>query len=407
MPLSSQIDALVQQLNHPALPGIELSLDRMHALMTALGNPQEKLPPVIHVAGTNGKGSTIAFLRAMLEADGKRVHAYISPPLRRFNERIVLAGKDIDDAALLPLLQRVVTGMHEHPVTQFEAITAVAFLAFSETPGDVLLLEVGMGGRLDATNLITQPLATVITPIGLDHQEFLGPTLAAIAAEKAGIMKPGVPCISAPQEPEAWSVLQQKAAQFGAPLTVVHEPVSTHLGLEGAHQPWNAALAVETLRQVMPISERSVQKGLAQAHWPARLQHLQEGPLVEAWGEKGAVYLDGAHNAHAAAAIASWAKEQPQPILMIAGLMARKDATAFFSPFAGVLDALVCIGMPHQTDAQTALFLADAARQAGLEQVEVADDAYAALDRLQRYKAATVVIAGSLFLAGELLKTHE
>lgn len=398
MHVNPSLAAMLQRLNNPSLPGIDLSLDRVKQLLAALGNPQLALPPTIHVAGTNGKGSTIAFMRAMLQAQGKRVHVYSSPHLVHFNERIVLAGATIGDDALLAVLQEIEAAAHDIPVTFFEATTAAAFLAFSRTPADYLLLEVGMGGRFDATNVIT-PIASVITPVALDHQEFLGPDIASIAAEKAGIIKHAVPVITGAQTPEAMKVIQRVAAANMAPLIVADVPDCIQPALAGAHQRANAALAIATLQAVADISDSAIAEGLAQAHWPARLQRLTRGAFAPCW-------LDGGHNAHAAEAIAAWAETQPKPLWMVCGLMARKDATAFFRPLHGVVDHVITVPIPGADDAQDAGILAQTAADLGIS-AEAASGLDTALEQVKRGKPATVLIAGSLYLAGELLKTHE
>ncbi|PZP84197.1 MAG: bifunctional folylpolyglutamate synthase/dihydrofolate synthase [Azospirillum brasilense] len=406
MHVNPAIAALLAQLNNPSLPGIELSLGRMQALMAALGNPQLHLPPTVHVAGTNGKGSTIAFLRAMLEASGKRVHVYTSPHLVHFNERIRLAGNEISDAQLLPHLQRVASMAATHPVTFFEATTAAAFLAFAENPADVLLLEVGMGGRLDATNLVPQPVASVITPVAMDHQEFLGSTLAAIAAEKAGIIKQAVPVFSAVQQPAAAEVIAQAANALDAPLQVVPAEPCIQPGLAGEHQKQNAALAIAVAQQVFALDDDAIRQGLAQAHWPARLQKLRHGPLVAAWQGHGDVWLDGGHNAHAATMLADWATRQPAPVLMVLGLMARKDAAAFLKPLRGAVQEIACIAIPGDEACHAPQALAETATALGFTAV-AHGSASDAVQAWKRYKAATVLIAGSLYLAGEILKTHD
>lgn len=406
MHVNPSIAAQLAQLNNPSLPGIELSLGRMQALMKVLGDPQRHLPPTVHVAGTNGKGSTIAFLRAMLEASGKRVHVYTSPHLVRFNERIRLSGEEISDAQLLPYLQRVAAMATTHPVTFFEATTAAAFLAFAETPADVLLLEVGMGGRLDATNLVPQPVATVLTPIAMDHQEFLGNTLAAIAAEKAGIIKQAVPVFSAEQQQTAADVIERVARELSAPLQVVLPQPCIQPGLVGEHQKGNAALAIAVAQQVFALDDDAIRQGLANARWPARLQKLRHGPLVATWQSHGEVWLDGGHNAHAATILADWVKRQPAPVLMLLGLMARKDAAAFLKPLRGTVQEIGCIAIPGDEACHTPQILAETATALGFSAVAYGSTSEA-LQAWKRYKAATVLIAGSLYLAGEILKTHD
>ncbi len=404
--VNERIDALLTGLNNPALPHIDLSLARMERLLAALGNPQKRLPPTIHVAGTNGKGSTIAYLRAIYEAAGYKVHVYTSPHLVRFNERIVLAGEEIDDAALAHYLQRVAdTAVRECAVTYFEATTAAAMLVFAERPADILLLEVGLGGRLDATNCAENIVASVITPIGIDHKDFLGDTVDKIAAEKAGILRPGVPCISAPQLPEVMEVLLEKADEVGARL---YETPADWDGpspaLIGAHQRRNAALAAEVvtlLAERFSVNKAQLAAGIDAARWPARLQRLVYGPLVDGWGPRGAVMLDGGHNAHAAAALADWVRAQPQPVAMVIGLMQRKEAPEFLAPLVAVATRIVFIPIPGTPDAY-----APEALQALVPQAGVAASAQEALAQLADVGNATLLVAGSLYLAGEILKNH-
>lgn len=424
MHLNPRIAALLNGLNNPSLPGIDLSLERMAQLLATLENPQEKLPPVIHIAGTNGKGSTLAFLRAIYQAAGYRVHAYTSPHLVRFNERIVLAGEEITDEALEPVLARINDAAHRVPVTFFEATTAAAFLAFAEHKADMVLLETGLGGRLDATNMVERPVMTIITPIGLDHMEFLGPTLEQIAAEKAGIIKEGVPCIVGAQPEAVRKVIARAAYKQKAPLLV--RGVGWEYGVQGdalhvtqgligwslplpslpgAHQLHNAALASVAVRncEALAVTEEALQAGIRWAKWSGRLQHLMSGPLVEAWGKRGDVYLDGGHNAHAATALARWIVAQPQPVTMLCGMMARKDAAAFFAPLTGKLASVITVAIPGN-DSYAPAALAEAARAAGIANARAGslDDA----SSLRGAADGTLLIAGSLFLVGELLKNH-
>lgn len=416
------IAALLQSLNHPSLPGIDLSLERMWLLLKALGDPQKKLPPVIHLAGTNGKGSTQAFLRAMYEAAGCRVHAYASPHLVRFNERIVIAGAEISDDYLLDVLERVSAAAQTIPVTFFEATTAAAFLAFAEHSADVVLLETGMGGRLDATNVVEQPIATILTPIGYDHMEFLGETLGEIASEKAGILKRGAPCFVGEQPAEAREVIKRVARRMDCPLMlhgrdwsyeVVGEELRVHVGarvltlpkpaLPGAHQYHNAALATVVAVSQLPIKEEVLTKGITHAVWPARLQRLTHGLLVDAWGARGAVYLDGGHNAHAAAVLAEWMKGQGAPITLILGMMARKDARAFLEPLVPYLAA--CITVPVQGgECYAPEALAAVARELGVANVTATNQLSDAVLAVTSSPPGTLLIAGSLFLAGEMLQ---
>ncbi|OYW13568.1 MAG: hypothetical protein B7X02_01925 [Rhodospirillales bacterium 12-54-5] len=419
-------DAILARLTALHPKRIDLSLDRVHRLLAALGNPERRLPPVVHVAGTNGKGSTIAYMRAMYEAAGYRVHAYTSPHLVRFNERMVLAGEIISNDTLALYLERILTVSKETHATVFEAETAVAFLAFSEHSADVLLLETGLGGRLDATNVVPQPLCSVITPIGIDHAEFLGDTLAKIASEKAGIIKPNVPCISANQPAEVAAVLSDRAHACNVPFSLGGIDWTFSLKdhafllrdgqseiafplphLPGGHQIANAALATMVVRhcaEQLPIDDAAIARGIDQAKWSARLQKLSYGPLVEQWA--GDVYLDGGHNAHAAAAIAGWMAQQSTPVVMICAMMQRKDARAYFSELAPHLSALCCIPMPGDSGGYDAETLASAASALGVADVMQADTMHEAIQQLERYRPATVLVAVSLHLAGEVLKTH-
>lgn len=418
MHLNPDIDALLRSMNHASLPGIDLSLARMWQLLAALRNPQQHVPPVIHLAGTNGKGSTLAFLRAIFAAAGQRAHSYTSPHLVRFNERIYLAGCEISDAQLLPLLQQVAAA--HIPATFFEATTAAAFLAFAQHAADILLLETGLGGRLDATNVVARPRATVITPIGFDHQEFLGNTLAAIAAEKAGIMKPDVPCVVGAQPPEVVETLVKAAHRIGCPLLLhgrdweyhqTAEGFTLHIAGEqfqaktpaliGPHQFHNAALALASAHMAGLALSPAVLASPAQARWPARLQPLHFGPLVKAWN--GSVYLDGGHNPHAAQMLADWIA--PGKVAMIAGMMRRKDATAFFTTLQPYISALVTVPIAGE-DAYEPEALAAIARGCGIAFARPAASPAEALPLLQECHDQPLLIAGSLFLAGEILKNH-
>ena len=434
MHLNPRIAALLNRLNNPSLPGIDLSLDRMWQLLAALDNPQKKLPPVIHVAGTNGKGSTIAYLRAIYAAAGYRVHAYTSPHLVRFNERVMLAGTEISDDALLGYLERITVAARSINVTFFEATTALAFLAFSEHAADVVLLETGLGGRLDATNVVANPIACVITPIDFDHQEFLGATLAAIAGEKAGIMKKNTPCVTAIQQPDAAAALRTQAQAIGAPLLLGGDAwhftrndngFAVQVGEEfltlpspnllGGHQCANAALAAVVAgicADDLPVTNTAIANGISTAFWPARLQKLSHGPMVEQWAPYGDVMLDGGHNPHAANAIADWAKTRStaSPIVLIAAMMKRKNAVDFFAPIAPHITQLLCIPMPEDTAGYTGAELAAAAREAGVMNVSHANNLAAAMAQLRDVVSPemtpALLIAGSLHLAGEVLKNH-
>ena len=425
MHLNPAIAVALEALNHPSLPGIDLSLVRMRQLLAALGNPERKQAPVIHIAGTNGKGSTLAFLRAIYEASGYRVHTYTSPHLVSFNERIVIAGHEISDDYLLQLLTRVGEAAKTIPVTFFEATTAAAFLAFAEHAADVVLLETGLGGRLDATNVVPNPIATIITPIDYDHMEFLGNTLAAIAGEKAGIMKRGAMGFSAAQPPEAREVLK-RAARAQDVRVMLHardwhyEVMPTHIKvmagtdawsmplptLMGAHQQHNAALASVVAQSLpsLPITDTALETAMQRATWPARLQKLTHGPLVEVWGARGPVMLDGGHNPHAARAIADWIDTQSAPVTLVCGMMRRKDVEGFLKPLAQKIAYFVAVPIT-ENDAFNPEDLLAVAQSLGVNRRAQAPS----LAQVPEHFAADdgcLLIAGSLFLAGEVLKNH-
>ena len=398
----SALDPVLARLTalHPKL--IDLKLDRVLWLLERLGNPERRLPPVIHVAGTNGKGSTVAFMRAMLEAAGRRVHAYTSPHLVRFNERIAVAGAMLPDGELLALLEECERTNGGRPITFFEITTAAAFLAFARAPADVLLLEVGLGGRLDTTNVVERPAMTAITPVARDHTQFLGETLAEIAAEKAGIIKPGVPLALAPQEEEASAVILAKAAEAGAP---VHDgwrvsegvyygrrltlPLPV-LGLAGAHQAGNAGLALACL-EGFDLPQEALLRGLETAHWPARLQRLSEAPEI---------WLDGGHNPAAGQVLAAWLAGRAEQFDLVVGMLDTKDRDRFLAALAPHVERAVAVPVPGSAASVPAGALAETARAAGMD-AAAAPDVETALDRLGGVRP--VLIAGSLYLAGAVL----
>ncbi|MFZ4540359.1 MAG: bifunctional folylpolyglutamate synthase/dihydrofolate synthase [Rickettsiales bacterium] len=424
MHLNPSIAALLNGLNNLSLPGIDLSLVRMRELMKALGNPEKKIPPVIHLAGTNGKGSTLAFLRDIYQVTGYRVHAYTSPHLVSFNERITIAGHEVSDDYLLDLLQRITDAAKTIPATFFEATTAAAFLAFSENSADMVLLETGLGGRLDATNVVERPIATIITPVDYDHMEFLGNTLGDIAAEKAGIMKYGAPCFMGSQKPEAREVLKRAARTAGCELiqfgrewdyTANEKTIDvlfgtsswnlSHPALPGAHQFHNAALAsvVALSLPQLPVTLDGVTKAIAATHWPARLQRLTHGPLVDVWN--GEVYLDGGHNPGAAEALRSWLDERAEPVTLLCGMMKRKDVQGFLKPIAAKISRFIAVPI-EGNDSFAPEQLAATAQAAGIVDVRTSRSLMDATATLQTAAKGTLLIAGSLFLAGEVLKNH-
>lgn len=407
---------------HPKI--IDLTLDRMHRILAALDHPERRLPPVIHIAGTNGKGSTLAMIRAGLEGAGLRCHAYTSPHLARFHERIRVAGALIEEDTLSRTLDTCLAANGPEPITYFEITTAAAFVAFADTPADHTLLEVGLGGRLDATNVIDTPALTVITPVDLDHQQYLGDTLEEIAGEKAGILKRGVPVVVGRQHDAALEVIEAKAARLGAPVLAhgQHWQVWEERGrlvfqdetglidlpkpaLLGAHQIENAGIALAALR-ALGQGEDACEAAVTNVTWPARMQRLRRGPLAEAAPE-AELWLDGGHNPHAARAIAALLAEMPQrPTHLICGMLNTKDVTGYMAPLAGVAQSLQAVSIPGQAATLPAADTAAAARSAGLEAIE-ADSVMAALEAISaREPAARVLICGSLYLAGEILKEN-
>lgn len=413
---------------------IDLSLDRVHAALARLGDPHHALPPVFHVAGTNGKGSTIAFLRSILEADGKSVHVYTSPHLVRYNERIILAGAEISDAALIGALGTVDRAVGEEKLTYFETITCAAFVAFAQTPADFLLLEVGLGGRLDATNVIDTPLAALVSPVERDHEQFLGNTLNAIAAEKAGVFRKDAPAVIGRQNADAMAVLLQCAQECSARPYVmgrdwdaffergrfVFQDDTGLLDLDpprlpGAHQADNAGLAIAAIRAVaLPVSDDALSRGVAAASWPGRLQRLTRGPLVglaaEILGDAPEIWLDGGHNPHAgravAAAMADMEARSPRPLILIAGMQANKNAHGFFANFEGVARRALIVAADSDAAADPAT-LAAAARDAGLETSvsQSVQDAIRAACKTEG-GAPRILICGSLYLAGDILRDN-
>ncbi len=405
---------------------IDLSLGRIERLLASLGNPQEKLPPVIHVAGTNGKGSTVATVRACLEAAGQRVHVYTSPHLVRFHERIRLAGALIDEDYLIAVLEECERANAGAPITFFEITTAAALLAFSRSPADYVVLEVGMGGRLDTTNVVQRPAVTAITPISLDHQAFLGDTLAAIAGEKAGILKPGAPAVVGPQTAEAEAVIEARARAIGAPLLRYDkewrcEPCARNgmryegprwnldlplPSLAGAHQIVNAGVAVACLEQLSDpmLSPAQLAHGLRHIDWPARLQRLTRGPLVEMLPTGWELWLDGGHNPGAgevlAAMAASW---RDRPLHLITGMLNTKDAAGFLKPLQPFAADLRAVTIPGEENPLPAPAIAAAAAQVGIPAREAASVTAALEEIAANHGPARVLICGSLHLAGVVL----
>jgi len=416
-------DPILERLKTLHPKAIDMSLDRLVGLMHALGDPQEALAPVVHVAGTNGKGSTIAYLRAMLEAAGKRVHVYTSPHLVRFNERIRIAGALIPDAELSAILEEIERINAGAPITFFEVTTAAAFLAFARRPADYVLLETGMGGRLDATNLVPRPAVVAQTPISFDHMQYLGDTLALIAGEKAGIMKAGVPTAIGVQPADAAAVFDRRGAELGAPLfrhgrewKIARTPAGLRYSgkavrdlpapaLPGPHQYDNAGLAV-ACAELLGLESHAIGAGLARAEWPARLQRLTKGPLAASLPAGSALFLDGGHNDAAGEALAGWIAGRK--IDLVFGMLSTKDPASFLrhvAPFVRRLRAIPIKGEPLSRPASE---IAAAARQVGLADVEEAVDENAAIASLAARAApdVPVLICGSLYLCGRVLAAN-
>ena len=407
---------------HPKI--IDLTLDRVWRLLAALDNPQDRLPPVVHLAGTNGKGSTQAMIRAGLEAAGKRVHAYTSPHLARFHERIRLAGELISEADLTAVLDECYAANGGETITYFEITTCAAILAMSRVPADYTLLEVGLGGRLDATNVIAEPALTVITPVSIDHEQFLGDTLAKIAGEKAGIIKRGVTCVVGPQAEDAMDVIEARAATLGAPLIAQgqHWHVFPERGrlvfqdeqglldlpmpnLPGAHQIDNAGAALAVLRH-LGLGEVACEAAVTSAQWPARMQKLATGPLVEA-APQAEIWLDGGHNAAAGQALGSHLSTLPKrPTHLICGMLNTKDVSGYMTPLARHADSLTAVSIPGEANTLPAEETAAAAQAVGIA-ASTADSALAAAERIARDTPhARILICGSLYLAGHILRDH-
>ena len=413
---------------HPKL--VDLSLGRVERLLAALGHPERALAPVVHVTGTNGKGSLLAYLRAILEAAGYRVHVYTSPHLVHFHERIRLAGTLIEEAYLDDVLQECEIANAGQPITFFEITTAAAFLAFSRTPADIVLLENGLGGRLDATNVIARPALTGITPVSMDHQQFLGASLAEIATEKAGIIKPGVPCIVGPQSADAMDVIvghtdakqapllewgvNWRAYEQGDGMVLEHHGETLVLplpALPGAHQIANAGHAAVMARTLADfrITPAHIAEGFRSVQWPARLQHLKHGPIIEALGEEWDVWLDGGHNPDAGEAIARHVRKawSDRPLYLITGMINSKQPLGYFQPLSGCVEGVHCITIPNEAAAIPARELATIARKAGLR-AKTAKSALAAVKaHVGKNKGpARLLICGSLYFAGHILRDH-
>jgi dihydrofolate synthase/folylpolyglutamate synthase len=420
---------------HPKL--IDLSLDRMWRVLAALGSPHRQLPPVIHVAGTNGKGSTIAFMRAILEAAGLAVHVYTSPHLVRLNERFRIGaageGRLVSDHELVAVLTECERANAGAPITVFEITTAAAMLLFARHRADVLLLEVGLGGRLDATNVVECPLATVITPVSLDHAEHLGSTVGEIAFEKAGILKPGVPAIVAAQPREALAAIERRAGRVKAPIRIAGEDwmateergrlvYQDDVGLldlpaprlYGRHQFENAGVAIAALRAVstLELPPAAFEAGIAKAEWPARMQRLAHGHLAALCPPGGELWLDGGHNADGgravANALADLEERVSRPLVLIVGMLASKDCESFLRNFTGLARRVVAVPIPYQEKSLPADTVAEIARGVGIPAQSATNviEALATIARFELDPPPRILVTGSLYLAGEVLKDN-
>ena len=417
-------DAILARLMglHPKV--IDLSLERMHRILAALDNPQDRIPPVIHIAGTNGKGSTQAMIRAGLESAGLRVHAYTSPHLAQFHERIRLAGELIAESDLAAALEECEAANGDQPITFFEITTAAAFLAFSRVPADYTLLEVGLGGRLDATNVIDAPRLTVITPVSIDHTQYLGETLAEIAGEKAGILKRRTPCIVAPQDTIAREVIEARAERLFAPLRIGRQDWDSRREgdsliyqddhglmdlplpvLPGPHQIVNAGTAIAALRE-LGFGRIEARAAVVEAEWPARMQRLTRGPLVEA-ATGAELWLDGGHNpAGGEALAATLAGMARKPTHLICGMLYTKDVAGYMRPLAAQAQSLTAIDIPGEPNTLPAAETARIAATVGLA-ARTAPDAATAVRRIVTESPhARLLICGSLYLAGHILREH-
>jgi dihydrofolate synthase/folylpolyglutamate synthase len=416
-------DALLDRMMtlHPKV--IDLTLDRVHRLLGLLGNPERAIPPAIHIAGTNGKGSTQAMIRAGLEQAGQRVHAYTSPHLARFHERIRLAGQLISEPALTALLDECVAKNGPDEITFFEITTCAAFAAFARTPADWTLLEVGLGGRLDATNVIT-PRLSIITPVSMDHESFLGDTIAKIAAEKAGIIKRGIPVIVGPQHPDGLEVIESTAARLGAPILAFgqHWHVWEERGrliyqdetglldlplpnLPGPHQIQNAGAAITALRH-LGYDAAACEAAVTRAEWPARMQRLRHGPLIDL-APQVELWLDGGHNPAGGEAIAATLARMPaRPTHLICGMLNTKDVTGYMRPLAPQVTRLHAVSIPGEKNTLPAEATRDAALTAGIDATTAPSVTEALTAITATDPQARVLICGSLYLAGHILREN-
>jgi len=421
----SRTDAILKRLTTLYPKFMDLGLDRQWRLLAQLGNPQDRLPPVIHVAGTNAKGSTIAYLRAMLEAAGKRVHVYTSPHLVRFNERVRLAGKLVSTRRINDALEEVERINAGQPITQFEITTSAALKLFAETPADYLLLEVGLGGDFDSTNVINHPLGTIITPVDFDHQKWLGYSIAEIASHKAGILKRGAPAVIGRQRDEGLAAIERVAARLRVTPFVQGRDYDSYAqdgrliyqdeaglidlpppALIGHHQFDNAGIAIAAVRHFnLPVSDAEIAAGLRSVIWPARIQPLK-GKLRDLLPRSSELWLDGAHNAHGAAALAVSLEEmnaaRRKPLILIVGMMNTREPADFLKSFVPMAPRVLALTIPGEPNAHPAGHIAEAATAAGLS-ARTHRSVESALRDAAGTPGARVVICGSLYLGGDVL----
>lgn len=435
-PIVSQADAEIEKLMGLHPKGYDLSLDRIRRLLEVLGNPHLKLPPVIHVAGTNGKGSASAFCRAILEAQGLAVHVHTSPHLVRWHERYRIGvkggpGQIVDDQLFADALRRVAEANCGKPITVFEILTAVTFILFSEQPADVVVLEVGLGGRFDATNVVEKPAVCIVQPISLDHQAYLGDRVELIAAEKAGIMKRGVPVVIGHQEFDgAKDVLISTAERLGCPLAVFAQDFLAYeefgrlvyqdeFGLmdlplprlPGRHQIGNAATAIRAVKAAgYPVTEEIAEKAMLSVEWPGRLQRLTEGRLVERAPQGAEIWLDGGHNPGAgeviAEAMAAMEERQARPLHLVIGMINTKDPIGFFRAFVDIAHNVYTVPITGSDVGLDPVALAQSAAEAGLKALPMGSLGQA-LDAIRERSEGgippRIMIGGSLYLAGNVL----
>ncbi len=424
---------ILQRFNGRAGPEICLGLERIRSVLDRLGNPHLSLPPSVHIAGTNGKGSVCAYLKALLVASGARVHAFTSPHLMSIHDSITLNGTPIAEDRLARALATVEAEDQDQVLTSFEALTVAAFIALSSEPADFVLIEAGMGGRDDSTNVLERPAATVLTPIGLDHQEFLGPDITSIAAHKAGILKKGCPAIVGPQMPEALDVIEKTADRLSAPLSLHNQDWTAYEQhgrlvfqddrglldlslprLHGRFQIDNAGIAIAAFRRLAPTSADDlavIETGLNTVQWPGRLQRLAQGPLLEQIEAPFELWIDGGHNVHAAhalsQALADMDERAPLPTHLILGMKKNKDLTGFLDAFRDLVRSIQAVPLPADMNGYAPEEIAAAALQQGFA-VEVASTVEKAVANLTKDAAQPkrILICGSLSLAGQILETH-